>query len=252
MKERRITMKSHLAELRTRLTWSAAVVLICTALSFAFHGDVLTLLMKPAEGFAGVPAQKPIYTELTEFIGVAIKVSLLAGLILSLPFILFQIAMFVSPGLTSSERRLVLALIPVCLLVFLLGAAFGYRVLFPPAVHFLLSFGSEVATPYIRIGNYANLMITLLFWMGIVFETPVVMFFLSKIGLVTPSFLGRNRRYAVVVAFILGALITPTFDPINQTIVALPIIVLYEAGVWLAKLGGRGRRNTSKDLELDT
>lgn len=252
MKERRITMRGHLAELRTRLTWSAAVVLICTALAFAFHEDVLTLLMKPAEGFAGIPAQKPIYTELTEFIGVAIKVSLLAGLILSLPFILFQLAMFVSPGLTSSERRLVLALIPVCLLVFILGAAFGYRILFPPAVHFLLSFGSEVATPYIRIGNYANLMITLLFWMGIVFETPVVMFFLSKIGLVTPSFLGRNRRYAVVVAFILGAIITPTFDPINQTIVALPIIVLYEVGVWLAKLGGRDRRNTSEDFEVDT
>ena len=251
MKERRLTLRDHLAELRTRLTWSAAVVLVCTALSFVFHEEILTLLMKPAEGFAGVPAQKPIYTELTEFIGVAVKVSLLSGLVLSLPFVLFELAMFVSPGLTPSERRLVFALIPVCLLVFVAGAAFGYRILFPPAVRFLLSFGSDIATPYIRIGNYANLMITLLFWMGIVFETPVVMFFLSKIGLVTPAFLARNRRYALVVAFILGALITPTFDPINQTIVALPIIVLYEAGVWLAKLGGRGRRDASKELELD-
>ncbi len=94
-------------------------------------------------------------------------------------------------------------------------------------------------------------MLTLLFWMGIVFETPVVAFFLSKIGLVTPRFLARNRRYAVVIAFVLGAIITPTFDPINQSLVALPIIVMYELGIWLAKLGYRGRES-SRELTLDT
>ena len=84
-------------------------------------------------------------------------------------------------------------------------------------------------------------MISLLLWMGVVFETPIVLFFLSRIGIVSPQQLGRQRRYAVVVAFILGALITPTFDPINQTLVALPIIVLYEVGIWLAKFGARQR-----------
>ena len=251
MRDRQLTIRQHLTELRTRLTWSAGAILVLTGLSFAFHQQILTLLMKPAQGFAGIPSQKPIYTEMTEFIGVAMKVSLLTGLILSLPFVLFQVVLFVSPGLSRGERRYLYALVPVSLLAFVGGAAFGYRVLFPPAVKFLLTFGSEVATPYIRIGNYTSLMITLLFWMGIIFETPVVLFFLSKIGVVSSRTLAKNRRYAVVASFILGAIITPTFDPVNQTLVALPIIVLYEVGIWLAKIGGRGRRKPSHELELD-
>ena len=251
MKDRSFTISEHLVELRRRLTWSAMAVLVCTGLAFAFHQQILTLLMKPAEGFAGIPAQKPIYTDLTELIGVAMKVSLLAGVMLALPFVLFQMAMFLAPGLTHVERRYLYTLLPVSLLAFVAGAAFGYRILFPPAVRFLLTFGSDIATPYIRIGNYAGLMLTLLFWMGIVFETPVVLFFLSKIGVVTPRFLARSRRYAIVVAFILGAIITPTFDPINQTFVALPIIVLYEVGIWLAKLGWRGREAGSQQFNLD-
>ena len=92
-----------------------------------------------------------------------------------------------------------------------------------------------------RIGTYVNLMLSLLFWMGLVFETPIVLFFLSRIGVVTSEWLAKRRRYALVVAFLLGAIITPTFDPSNQTLVAVPIMVLYEAGVWLAKLGTRNR-----------
>ena len=252
MRDRQLSIGQHLTELRKRLMWSVAAVLICTAAAFVFHQPILRLLMEPARGFTDIPAEGPIYTELTEFIGVAMKVSLLFGFVLALPFVLFQVAMFVAPGLTPVERRYLFTLLPISLLVFVLGAAFGYRVLFPPAVRFLITFGDDVATPYIRIGNYANLMIALLFWMGIVFETPVVMFFLSKIGLVTSKLLARHRRYAIVVAFVLGAIITPTFDPINQTIVALPIIVLYEVGIWLAWIGGRGRQKASQELKLDT
>ena len=252
MKDQRFTIAEHIGELRRRLMFSAVAVLVCTGIAFAFHQQILSFLMEPAQGFAEIPNHKPIYTDLTEFVGIAMKVSLLGGLLLSLPFVLYQIVMFVTPGLTPGERRYLYTLLPVSLVVFLAGAAFGYRILFPPAVKFLLTFGSDLATPYIRIGNYANLMLTLLFWMGIIFETPVVMFFLSKIGVVNYRFLSRQRRYAVVVAFILGAIITPTFDPINQSLVAVPIIVMYEAGIWLARLGGRGRRAASRELELDT
>ena len=208
--------------------------------------------MGPAQGFVDIPNQKPIYTDLTEFLGIAAKASLLVGLFASLPFVLYQVVMFVSPGLTRRERRYLYALMPVSLLAFVGGAAFGYRILFPPMVTFLLGFGSDIATPFIRIGTYVNLMISLLFWMGIIFETPVVLFFLSKIGVVTPAFLARNRRYAIVVAFILGAIITPTFDPINQSMVAVPIIILYEAGIWLAKLARVGRKRSSPELEMNT
>ena len=230
----------------------AVVIVACSGVSFVFHQQILTVLMEPAQGFAGIPAEKPIYTDLTEFLGVAMKVSLLSGIAISMPFTLFQVVMFVAPGMTAGERRFLYTLLPVSLLIFAIGAAFGYRVLFPPAVRFLLTFGSDIATPYIRIGSYANLMLSLLFWMGIVFETPLVMFFLSRVGIVSHRFFARQRRYAVVVAFVLGAIVTPTFDPFNQTLVALPIIVLYEVGIWLARIGGRKRQAGSPELELDS
>lgn len=238
----------HLDELRSRVTKSVLAVVITTAVAFLFHEQILTVLMEPAKGFAQIPNNKPIYTELTEFIGVAFKVSLLAGVFLSLPYVLYQIVMFAAPGLTPQERRYVYALLPATVLAFAAGAVFGHQVLFPPAVKFLLTFGSDIATPYIRIGNYTNLMLTLLLWMGLVFETPIVTFFLSKIGVVTGDWLAKQRKYAVVVAFIMGAIITPTFDPINQSLVAGPIIVMYELGIWLAKLGGRGRKKASEEL----
>ena len=245
MNEDGVPLGSHLLELRRRLTYAALSVLVTTAVAFVFHEQVLVLLMEPAQQFVDTPRKKPIFTELTEFISVAAKTSLLVGLFVSLPFVLYQVVMFVAPGLNPKERRYLYVLMPASLLAFVVGAAFGYRVLFPPMVNFLLDFGSEVATPFISIRSYINLMLTLLFWMGVIFEIPVVTFFLAKIGLVSPEALGRNRRYAVVAAFILGAVITPTFDPINQGLVAVPIIVLYEASVWLAKLAVRGRRKSA-------
>jgi sec-independent protein translocase protein TatC len=245
MNEDGAPLRTHLTELRRRLTYAAVSVLVTTAVAFVFHEQVLILLMEPAQQFVNIPGGKPIYTELTEFISVAAKTSLLVGLFVSLPFVLYQIVMFVAPGLKPKERRYLYVLMPASLLAFVVGAAFGYRVLFPPMVNFLLNFGSDVATPLISIRSYVNLMLTLLFWMGVIFEIPVVTFFLAKIGLVSPEALGRNRRYALIAAFILGAVITPTFDPINQALVALPIIVLYEVSVWLAKLAVRGRRKSA-------
>ena len=251
MNDKKLPLGHHLIELRNRLTWSVIAILVCTAVAFVFHQRILLALMGPAEGFANMPTGKPIYTDMTEFIGVAMKVSLLGGVVISFPFILYQAVMFAAPGLKGAERRYLYALLPFSLLAFATGALFGYRVLFPPAVKFLLTFGNEVATPYIRIGSYTGLMLTLLFWMGIVFQTPIVAFFLSKIGVVTAGSLARKWRYAIVVAFVLGALITPTFDPINQTLVAVPIIVMYWLGILLAWLGGRGGKARSRELTAD-
>jgi len=251
MRDKELPLRQHLLELRRRLIYCALAVIVTTGIAFIFHQQILILLMEPAKGFTDIPNEKPIYTELTEFLGVATKASLLVGFFAAMPFVLYQFVMFVAPGLTPSERRYLYTLLPLSLVVFLAGAAFGYRILFPPAVHFLLTFGDDIATPLIRIGNYVNLMLALLFWMGILFETPVVMFFLSRIGVVSPEWLGRQRRYAVVAAFIIGAVITPTFDPINQSLVALPVIVLYEMGIWLAKLGRGARNRASQQLEPD-
>ncbi|MCH7801343.1 MAG: twin-arginine translocase subunit TatC [Chloroflexi bacterium] len=244
-------IREHLLELRRRVTWAAASVVVTTVVAFVFHQQILQFLMGPAQGFADIPNGKPIYTDLTEFLGVAAKASLVVGIFTSLPFVLYQIVMFIAPGLNPTERRYLYALLPVSLLVFIIGAAFGYWILFPPMVKFLLTFGNEIATPLIRISTYINLMLTLLFWMGVIFETPVVIFFLAKIGVVTSEFLARQRRWALVAAFVLGAVITPTIDPINQTIVAVPIIVLYEVGIWLAKLAQRGRRAPTMNLDSE-
>ena len=236
MEKTNLNIRGHLLELRKRLTYCALSILICTIAAFVFHQQILEIMMGPAEKFSGIPNTKPIYTELTEFIGIATKASLLVGLFLSLPFVLFQIVLFVSPGLTKKERRYLYAIVPIGTIAFILGASFGYFVLLPPVVKFLTTFGSDIAEPLIRIGNYVNLMLTLLFWMGVVFEMPLVFTLLAKIGILNPQILSKNRRYAVVIAFVLGAIITPTFDPINQTIVALPIIVLYEISIWMSKL----------------
>tara|TARA_B100000470_G_C19698350_1_gene349725 strand:+ start:159 stop:758 length:600 start_codon:yes stop_codon:yes gene_type:complete len=195
--------------------------------------------MEPAEDFASAPNNKPIYTELTEYLSAAFKVSLFAGIILSTPIIIYQAVMFASPGLNKKEKIYLWILIPSSLTLFLTGAAFGYWILLPPMIKFLLTFGSDVASPFIKIGNYTNIMISLLFWMGLIFETPLIMFFLSKIGLVNYKMLRRYRRHTVVLAFVLGAIITPTIDPITQSLVAIPIILMYEAGIWLSWLATR-------------
>lgn len=244
MNERELSIAQHLRELRKRVTLSVIAVVITTSVAFAFHQQILTLLMQPAQGFEGIPNGKPVYTDLTEFIGAAFKASLLVGVFSALPFILYQFVMFIAPGLNPKERRYLYALLPISFLAFVAGATFGYLVLIPPAVNFLLTFGDDVATPFIRIGNYVNLVVRLIFWLGIIFEMPIVMFFLTKIGIVTSDFLASKRRYAIVAAFILAAIITPTIDPINQSFVAAPIIVMYELGIWLPRIALRRKKES--------
>ena len=244
-----VPLRAHLLELRRRVTYAAVSVLVTTVIAFIFHERILIILMEPAQQFVNIPGGKPIYTDLTEFISIAAKTSLLVGLFCSLPFVLYQVVMFVAPGLNPNERRYLYALIPASVLAFIAGAAFGYFVLFPPMVNFLLTFGTEVATPMIRIGSYTNLMLRLLFWMGVIFQMPVVVFFLARIGLVNPDTLARSWRYALLAAVVLGAAITPTFDPINQMIVAVPIFLLYIVSYLVAKLAARQRRRSAAFAE---
>jgi sec-independent protein translocase protein TatC len=133
-------------------------------------------------------------------------------------------------------------LLPSIFLCFAAGVLFGFYVLLPPAVEFLISFGSDIATPQIRVGNYISLMTRLLFAIGLCFETPLLMFFLAKIHILNAALLVKFRKAAFVGAFVIGAVITPTFDPINQTLVALPLYILFEAGILLARLARRGEK----------
>ena len=234
-------MLQHLGELRRRVFICVVALLVASAVSFVFFERLIEILVKPARDLQLGTGGELIYIEVTELLTTAIKVSLVSGLVLASPVIVYQVVMFVAPGLTGREKRYLFGFMPAVILAFAGGVAFGYYVLTPPALHFLLTFGGDVATPMIRVSNIINLMIRLLFWMGLAFETPLVMYLLAQLGLVTARSLGKFRRYWVVVAFILAAIITPTVDPFNQALVAGPLLVLYEVGILLARIAGRSR-----------
>ena len=241
MTSRELSILQHLAELRRRVFISVIALLIGSGVAFAFFRQIIELLVLPARDLdAGIG--QLVYIEVTELLSTSIKVSFVGGFILAMPVILYQVIMFVAPGLTGREKRYLLGFMPGVLLAFVAGIAFAYFVLTPPALHFLLTFGGDLATPLIRVSNIVNLMLRLMFWMGIAFETPILMYLLAQLGIVNARMLGRFRRYWVVVAFILGGIITPTVDPVNPALVAAPLLVLYELGVLLAKVAGRSRR----------
>lgn len=234
-------LRTHLQELRWRLLKVVIAVLLGAIVAAIFFEPLIKILEKPAAGYLS-ESGKPIFTDVTEMVAITVKIALMSGFVVATPVLASQIIMFMAPGLTKSERRYVYLLIPGALICFITGMVFAYFVLLPPMLAFLLTFGSDLATPMIRISTYMNLVLTLMFWMGLVFETPITMFFLTKSGIVNKDTFKRGRRFAVVIAFVLGALITPTFDPLNQTLVALPFILLYEVGIWLSKLARRNEK----------
>ena len=237
-----MTLREHLDELRKRLMFIVAFLFIAVVAAFVFRDPIMEFMLEP--GF-GDRDEKPIATEVLETLGVTFKVTLMAAFAVSLPVILYQVIMFVSPGLTGRERAYLFLLLPGVLVAFGGGVAFGYYVLFPPTFEFLFEFGSQNVNPEIRVASYVNVLTSLMFWMGVVFQIPLVLFGLGRLGVVTPRFLWRFWRFAVVLAFVAAAIITPTFDPIIQTAVAVPIIMLYGLGILLAMLGVRLRRGAS-------
>jgi len=228
--EKRLSILGHLAELRTRLIRSVIAVVITTTLAFVFYRKILEILIYPAGDI------NLIFIEMTEMIGTVMRVCLISGVILAIPYLTYEFIMFVAPALTPKEKRYVYLILPWIALMFAGGVVFGYFILIPPAIGFLTTFGSEFATPQIKIGNYISVVTRLLLAIGLVFELPVVSTFLARLGVVSSHWLASKRKIAIILAFILAAIITPTFDPINQSLVAVPLVVLYELSIWLAKL----------------
>ncbi len=228
--DKKMTLLGHLLELKARLIKSVIAVAITTTISFVFAKQIFAILIRPTGGI------DLIYIEMTEMLGTYMKVCLASGIILAMPYLIYHFVMFVSPALSPREKKYVYVILPWIGLMFIGGVVFGYFVLIPPAVKFLVNFGSDIATPQIKIGNYISVVTRLLLAMGLVFELPVVSTFLARIGVISYRWLASKRKAAIIFAFILAAIITPTFDPVNQTLVAVPLIVLYELSIWLAKL----------------
>lgn len=235
----------HLEELRHRLLKSLIAIALGVGISLPLVPYAFDILQSRA------PDTDFIFTEVAGMIGPYIKMAFYCGLVLALPYITYQTIMFISPGMTSKEKRYFHLLLPGVMVFFLGGALFAYFICLPPALRFLLGFGSDIAQPMINIGNYVAVVIKLVFWIGIVFEIPIVMFFLTKMGVVTPDMLSGKRKYAIVGAFILAAIITPTPDPVNQSLVAFPIIILYEIGILLAKIARARKEEPTPEVQLE-
>lgn len=221
----------HLGELRKRLIRSVIAIVITSILSFIFYEYIFEILIAPAPTDIALQA-----VDMTEMIGVTMRVSLISGVILAMPYLVYELIMYVSPALTRREKRYVYIILPWIALMFVGGVVFGYYIIIPRMTDFLLSWGSDLVNIQPRIGSYINVVTRMLLVVGIIFELPVITTFLSRLGVLNPKWLADKRKTSIIVAFILAAMITPTIDPLSQCMVAIPLVVLYEMSIWLAKL----------------
>jgi sec-independent protein translocase protein TatC len=221
----------HLVEMRDRLFKGVAAVIVTTILAFIFSSQIFDFLLAPA------PDDLALQTiTIMEPLSIFFKVSLTAGIVVAMPFLIYQLFAFVSPALTGKEKRYIYMVLPAVTVMFLAGVAFAYYVALPRAMGFFAVFGEDWVSIQPAISSYINIVTRLLVGVGLMFETPIIIMFLARMGLVTPKWLAARRKLWIVLAFVIAALITPTFDPINQTIIALPLIILLEMSIWLAKL----------------
>ncbi|MBC7263564.1 MAG: twin-arginine translocase subunit TatC [Chloroflexi bacterium] len=226
--ESRMTILEHLSELRARLIICVVTLVLTTFISFAFTDRILRLLIAPA----GI---KPIFLRPTEMFVTYFRVALLAGMVLAMPVIVYQVLRFTLPALKPNERRYVFLAIPTASVFFVIGILFAQFILLPFALRYLLTFGGDIAEARWAIGEYVSFVTTLLFWSGVIFETPLLLFFLTKLGVVSTAFLSENRKYALLASAVLAAIITPTPDPFNMLLVMVPLCLMYEAGVLLSR-----------------
>jgi sec-independent protein translocase protein TatC len=229
----------HLEALRRHVLRALVVLAVTTGLSFAFAGRILDWLAGPV---GGVRALQSI--EVTESISAFMRVSLLAGFALAVPYLSLELFLFLQPGLRPRERKFLLLAIPSAGVLFLAGMAFAFFVMLPTALPFLLSFLGIPTLP--RPANYIRFVTGLMFWIGVSFQFPLVVFALAWFGLVRARALAAGWRFAVIGIALLAAAVTPTVDPVNMALVMLPMTVLYFLSIGLAALAGRMRGGDSR------
>ncbi|QKF82201.1 twin-arginine translocase subunit TatC [Halarcobacter ebronensis] len=227
-------LKPHIADLRKRLINSAICLIIAFFVCFNFYEPILKWMMVPVEAVLP-PNSHMVAVEIQETFFTALKVAFFSGFIVSLPVIFWQLWLFLAPGLYDHEKKLVIPFVFFATLMFLIGASFAYWVVVPFGFDFLINFGSAVVTVLPSIGKYVGFFTKLLFGFGVAFELPVITFFLAKIGLVDDKMLKDFFKYAVVLIFILAALLTPP-DVLTQFLMAGPLILLYIVSIYIAKI----------------
>jgi sec-independent protein translocase protein TatC len=250
MADEQMPVTGHLSELRKRIVISLLSVVFWFAALFAFSEKIFDILVLPLKSKISFQTTYPFFhflpvksnVESLVFLAPAeafwmhIKVSIVSAIILSLPIILLQIWNFIAPGLFPKEKKYVGPFIVIASSLFVFGASFCFFIVLPFAMGFLLNYKIGTLTPMISVGAYIDFCLKFILSFGLVFELPIVIVFLTKMGIVTPKTLSKNRKYAVLISFIIAAVLTPTPDAFNQTLMAGPIMVLFEIGIIASRI----------------
>ena len=240
----------HLEELRKRIIYSLIAVTVGFFACWNYHEFIFRYVQRPvmeALQRNGM-AEKLVYLNPTEPFNLYLKVAFLAGLFVTSPFVLYQVWLFISPGLYRNEKRYVLPFMFSTVFLFLGGGLFAYKMVYPAALNFLIDYGKQFQ-PMITIGEYTDLFLTIMLGMGLIFEMPILVFFLSMMGIVSPRWMWHNVRYSILVIFIIAAILTPTTDILNMCLFAAPMVGLYIVSIgvaWIVHPAQRRARQARK------
>jgi sec-independent protein translocase protein TatC len=241
----------HLEELRKRIIYSLIAVTVGFFGCWNYHEFIFRFVQRPVMDALqrNGMAEKLVYLNPTEPFNLYLKVAFLAGLFVTSPFVLYQVWLFISPGLYRNEKRYVLPFMFSTVFLFLGGGLFAYKMVYPAALNFLIDYGKQFQ-PMITIGEYTDLFLTIMLGMGLIFEMPILVFFLSMMGIVSPAWMWHNVRYSILVIFIVAAILTPTTDILNMCLFAAPMVGLYILSIgvaWIVHPAQRRARQARKE-----
>ena len=240
----------HLEELRRRIVYSIAAVALGFFACWWKVEKIYDIMQRPimdALRNNGM-AEKLVYLNPTEPFNLYLKIAALAGLFLTSPFVLYQVWMFISPGLYRNEKRYVVPFMVSTIALFSAGGYFGFKIVYPAALNFLISFGKQFQ-PMITIKEYTELFLSIILGMGLIFEMPILVFFLALMGIVTAGWMWKNFRYSILIIFIVAAIVTPTTDILNMCIFAAPMIALYALSIGIAYLVHPTQRSARREKQ---
>jgi Twin arginine targeting (Tat) protein translocase TatC len=241
--DHKMSLTEHLIELRKRIFRIVIILLIGFGACYYYKDLIFDIITKPLTRVLPKNGYL-IYTGLTEAFFVYMKLAFFASLIITSPFILYQIWKFISPGLLLKEKKYVVPFVLSSTLLFMGGVLFGYFIVLPPAFEFFVSFNNQYLQAMISFGDYLSLFVTFLLGFGLSFELPIFIFFLAKLGIVNAKMLSKQRRYAILIIFIVAAILTPSPDALSQILMAIPLMFLYEISIFVAKFAEKKKVNS--------